>query len=148
MFQAVAFATRRRADSCGQNIDMRAVEKFFLDAVVALALSELLVGQLAVEGDDTRKIFLELPGKDEASFSVILALQFFNRFGRTFDQISKADAEFDDAPVVRIVERFGNDAAVIEKRPKWIAAARVVVASTDRRLCWITTHNHELHSFA
>ncbi len=41
---------------------MRAVEKFFLNPVVALALGELLEGQLAVERDHARQILLELAG--------------------------------------------------------------------------------------
>src|SRR5580700_7554358 len=148
MLQAVAFAAGRRTDGCGQHVNMRAVEKLFLDSVIAFALGELLEGELAVEGDYARKILLEFSGKHEAAFSKILALQFFDGFRRALDEISEADAEFDNAAVVRIVEGFGDDAAVIEQGPERIAAAGVIVAGPDGRLRGIATHDHELHSFA
>jgi len=68
MFQSVALPARHVADSGRHHVNMRAIQEFLLDAVVAFALRELLVGQLAVEGDDARKILLELAGKDEAAF--------------------------------------------------------------------------------
>src|ERR1700719_3004376 len=148
MFQAVALAAGGRADGCGQHVNMRAVEKFFLDAIVAFALSELLEGELPVEGDYARQVFLELAGKDEAAFGEILALQLFDGFGGALDEVGEADAELDNAAVVRVVERFGNDAAVIEQRPEGIAAAGIIMAGANRRLCRVATHNHKLHSFA
>src|SRR5258708_30983722 len=142
MFQAVTFAPRGSSYRCGQYINMRAVEKFFLNPVVALALGELLEGQLAVERDDARQILLELAGEDEAPLCVVLALQFFNRFGRPLDEIRQADAEFDDAAVVRVIQRFGDNAAVIEQWPERIAPARVVVATADRRPRVVCTPTH------
>jgi hypothetical protein len=110
---------------------MRAVEKFFLDAIVAFALGELFEGEFSVEGNYARQVFLKFARKDEAAFGEILALQFFDGFGWTLHEIGEADAEFDDATVVRIVEWFGNDAAVIEQWPEGIAAAGVIVARAD-----------------
>src|ERR1700675_4868116 len=148
MFQAVAVAAGCRADGCWQHVNMRAVEKFFLDAKVAFALGELLEGELAVEGDDARQIFLELAGKYEAAFGIILALEFFDGFGGALDEIGEADAEFDDAAVVRVVERLGDDATIVEQGPEGIAAAGVIVTGANGRLRGVATHNHELHSFA
>src|SRR5258708_17724034 len=126
---------------------MGGIEEFFLEAVVAFALRELLIGQLAVEGDDAREILLELAGKDEAAFGEILAVQLFDGFSGALDEICEADAEFNDAAVVRIVERFRDDAAVVEQWPERIAAAGVIMAGANRRFRWISTYDHKVHSF-
>src|ERR1700675_1718217 len=127
---------------------MRAIKKFFLEAVIAFTLGELLEGELPVEGDYTRQVLLEFPGEDEAAFGEILALEFLDGFGGTLDEVGEANAEFDDAAIVRVVERFGDDTAVKEQGPKGIAAAGVVMAGADGRLRGIATHDHELHAFA
>src|ERR1700757_3415956 len=99
MFQAFAFAARRRADGCWQHVNMRAVEKFFLDAVITLALGELLVGQLAVERNDPWEIFFQLAGENEAAFRKILASQLLDGFRGALDKVRQANAKFDDAAV-------------------------------------------------
>src|SRR5258708_13936016 len=101
MFQSVALSARRIADSGRQHVNMRAIQEFLLDAVVAFALRELLVGQLAVEGDDAREILLELAVKDEAAFGEILALYLFAGFSGALVEICEPDAEFNDAAVLR-----------------------------------------------
>src|SRR5258708_34670843 len=113
MFQSVALSARRVADSGRHHVNMRAIQEFLLDAVVAFALRELFVGQLAVEGDDAREILLELAGKDEAAFGEILALQLFDGFSGALDEISEADAEFNDAAAVAEGERDRDNAAVV-----------------------------------
>lgn len=131
-----------------QDIDARAVEQFLLEAEFAFALGELLVGVLAVEGDDVRSKFLEFLREDDAAFGEIGARKLGGSFCGAFDEIGEADGKFNDAFIVVIIERLRNDGALVKERPKFVAAAGIVVAHADGRFGGITADDDELHAFA
>ena len=121
---------------------------FLLKAELALALRKLFVDDLSVEGNDMRRKFLQLLRKNDAALGEISARQLFHALGGPLDQIGEADAEFDDALVVVIVERLGDDAAFIDHRPKLIGAAGVIVADADGGFAGIATNDDEFHAFS
>src|SRR6516164_8065075 len=148
MLQAVALATGVLPAGGRKNINLRAVQIFLLQAVRALALRELLVGGLAVEGHDTGSELAQFLGKDDAAFGKVLACEFLDTLGGALDEVGKANAEFDDAAVVRIIERLRHDAGFVERRPKLIAAPSIVMAGAYGGFAGIATNDYELHAFA
>ena len=131
-----------------QYVNARAVEKFFLRAEFAFALGELLVGMFAVEGDNVRGKLFKLLRKDDAAFGEILALQFLDALCGALDEVSEADAELDDALVVVVVERLGDDAAIVKNGPELIGTTGVIMADTDRGFAGIATNDDEFHALA
>src|SRR5208337_2557658 len=148
VLQAVALATGILTAGGRENVDLRAVEIHLLQAVVAFALGKLLEDDLAVKGHHVRREFTQLLREDNAAFGEILARELLDASGRFFDEIGEANAEFDDAAIVGVVEWFGDHARFIEHGPELIAAAGVVVAGADGGFAGITTHDDELHAFA
>src|SRR5580704_4079566 len=147
MFQPLRLSTRVPNHCRGKDEDLRAVQKLLLQAVVAFALRELFVGELAVERDDPRPKLLELLGQDDAAFGKILSSEFFYRFSRTLHQVGEADAELNYAAIVRVVKRLRHHATLMQSRPEKIASSGVVVAGAHGRLRGIAAHDYELHAF-
>src|SRR2546428_13957198 len=87
----------------------------------------LLEYQLAVEGDHARSEFFEFPRQQDAPFSKLLPLDFFDAARGALDQVRQPNAELDHALVVLIFQRLRHHARIIEQRPEHIPAARVVV---------------------
>jgi hypothetical protein len=131
-----------------QDVDAGTVQQFFLKADFTFSLGELFVGFFSIEGDDVGSEFFEFLREDDAAFCVVLAGQFCGSFGRLLDEIGEADAEFDDALVIVIVERFRDDAALEEQGPEFVAASGVVVANANGGLGWIAADDYQFHAFA
>ena len=95
-----------------------------------------------------RSEFLELLREDDAAFGVVFAFQFLDAFRGTLHQVRKANAEFDHPLVVVVVKGLRHDAALVEHRPEFVPAARIVMANADGGLARIAADDHELHAFA
>ncbi len=136
------------AASQRQDVDARAVEQFLLQAEFAFALGELLVGVLAIEGDDMRSKLLELLREHDAPFGKIRPREFGGSFRRALDEVGQPNGELDDPLIIVIVERLRDDRALVEQRPKLVAAAGIVMAGANGGFGRIAADNNELHAFA
>src|SRR6266849_9036002 len=148
MPQLLAPARGIRAAGGRQHVHTRAVEQLLLNAEFAFSLGKLFVSQLPVKSHDVGSEFLKLLREDDAPFRVLFALQFLNAFRGTLHQVGKPDAEFDHPLVVVVIERFRDNAALIEHGPEFVPAAGIVMANADGGLARVAAHDHELHAFA
>src|SRR6267378_5710033 len=110
----------------GQDVNSGAIERFFLYAVFALALGELFVRELPIEGHDVRCKFLELLRKHDAALGEIFTLELFDALRWAFYEIGESNTEFNDPLVIVVIEGLRDHTACIEHRPKLIRAAGVV----------------------
>src|SRR5579862_9760960 len=124
-----------------QHVHASTIERLFLDAEFALALRELLVGELAVESHYVRREFFKLLREDDTAFRKVFALQFLNSFGGALDEIREADAEFDDPLIVVVIERLRHDAAFEDHGPELVGTPSVVVANADRGFARVATND-------
>src|SRR5439155_675582 len=148
MPQLLAPARGVRAAGGRQDVHPRAVEQLLLQAKFAFSLGKLFISEFPVKGHDVRSEFLELLREDDAAFGVVFAFQFLDAFRGTLHQVRKANAEFDHPLVVVVVKGLRHNAALVEHRPEFVPAARIVMANADGGLTRIAADDHELHAFA
>jgi hypothetical protein len=148
MLQFLALALRVLAAGGWQHVNARAIKQFFLETKLALSLGELFVDYFPVEGHDVRRELFQLLGKHDPAFREISPRQLFDALGGPLDEVGKADAEFDHALVVVIVEWFGHDATLVQDGPELIGAPGIVVADAHGRFARITTDDDQLHAFS
>jgi hypothetical protein len=108
----------------------------------------LLVGELTVKSNDVGSKLLELLRENDASLRKIFALQLLDAFGGPLHQVGEANAKFNHPPVVVVIKGFGYDTTLVQDGPEFVAAPRIVVTDTDRRLAGIAPHDDKLHAFA
>jgi hypothetical protein len=61
---------------------------------------------------------------------------------------SQPNSKFDNPPVVRIIERLGHHSALVQRWPKLIPTACIIVTGANRRFRGIASDDHQLHSLA
>jgi hypothetical protein len=148
MLQFLALALRVLAAGGRQHVNARAIKQFFLETELALSLGKLFVDYFPVEGHDVRRELLQLLGKHDPALGEIPPRQLFDALRGPLDEVGKADAEFDHALVIVIVEGLRHDATLVQDGPELIGAPGVVVADTHRRFAWIAADDDQLHTFS
>src|SRR5262249_40206755 len=116
-----------------------------LEAKLARALSELLIGELAVKRHHARGKFLKFLREDNSSLRIFMPLKLFNATGRALHQVGEADAELDDPFIVMMIEQFRHYARVIQELPKLVSAASVIVAHARRSVAGVAPDDDHLH---
>ena len=84
-----------------------------MQAELARSLGEFFVGVLAIESDHAWRVFLELLCQQNPALGNFLPVQLPNVTRGALHQIGKADAEFDQALIIRVGQRLGQNARIV-----------------------------------
>ena len=131
-----------------QHKHLRAVQPFLLQPRLAAPLREILKRADAIERNDLRRVLLELLRQQDAPFGKFLARQFLDPARRALDEVGQPDAEFDHSFVVAVIEQFRHHARIIQQRPEFVPAARIVVPDASRAVAGVASDDDQFHAVA
>src|SRR5579864_6605743 len=115
-----------------ENEDQRTIQALLLQPQFAGPLRKILIGGLAVEGDDLRRVLLQFLRQHNAAFGEFLAAEFLRPAGRPLDQVSQPDSEFNHAFVIAMIQKFRHDPGIVKQRPEFVSTPGVIMSYASR----------------
>src|SRR5258708_38159052 len=111
-------------------------------------LREILKGAHAIESNDLRRVLFEFLSQQDAPLCKFFARQFLDPACGPLDEVSQSYAKLDHSLVIAVIEQFGHHTRIVEQRPEFVSAARIIMADASRTVAGVAPDDDQFHAAA